>query len=95
MLRNIIFLLFIPFTAVILYLASFVGDLVDGHVARKFNQSSEFGGMLDMITDRCSTLGLLFSLSSEYRQPVMGHGGGLWALVRIVRLMSKLAHIVR
>ena len=63
---------------------SFVGDLVDGHAARKFNQSSEFGGMLDMITDRCSTLGLLFALSCEYRQTVQGHGGGFFSLVRFV-----------
>lgn len=71
--------------AAILYLLSFVGDLIDGYVARKFNQSSEYGGMLDMITDRCSTLGLLFVLSCEYRQHLHGHGGGLLSLVRIIR----------
>lgn len=34
--------------------------------ARRFNQCSNFGGLLDMITDRCSTLGLLFILYGEY-----------------------------
>mmetsp|Transcript_11394 Transcript_11394/g.15784 ORF Transcript_11394/g.15784 Transcript_11394/m.15784 type:complete len:226 (-) Transcript_11394:74-751(-) len=52
--------------AMCLYLMSFVGDLFDGMAARKLNQSSTFGGLLDMITDRCSTAGLLFVLSGEY-----------------------------
>jgi len=46
--------------------ASFVGDLFDGMAARKFNQCSTFGGLLDMVTDRCSTAGLLCVLSREY-----------------------------
>jgi CDP-diacylglycerol--inositol 3-phosphatidyltransferase len=54
--------------AIILYLASFVGDLFDGLVARKLNQCSQFGGLLDMITDRLSTLGLLFVLSFDYQK---------------------------
>jgi len=52
--------------AIGLYLASFVGDLVDGIAARKLQQTSSFGGVLDMVTDRCSTLGLLFILAGEY-----------------------------
>ena len=43
--------------AIALYVGSFVGDLFDGLVARKLNQTSTFGGLLDMVTDRCSTLG--------------------------------------
>ena len=50
---------------IILYLLSFIGDLFDGMAARKFNQTSKFGGLLDMVTDRCATLGLLFVLSHE------------------------------
>ena len=49
-----------------LYVLSFVGDLFDGMAARKFHQTSKFGGLLDMVTDRCATLGLLFILSGEY-----------------------------
>ena len=52
--------------AILLYLSSFIGDLFDGLVARKYDQCSEFGGMLDMVTDRCATLGLLFILYGEY-----------------------------
>ena len=48
--------------AMLLYVMSFAGDLFDGIVARKLNQTSTFGGLLDMITDRCSTLGLLYVL---------------------------------
>ena len=52
--------------AISLYVFSFVGDLFDGLAARKFDQCSLFGGLLDMVTDRCSTAGLLCVLSHEY-----------------------------
>jgi len=52
--------------AIAFYLASFVGDLFDGMAARKFDQCSSFGGLIDMVTDRCSTAGLLCVLSREY-----------------------------
>lgn len=42
-----------------LYLTAFGGDVVDGWFARRFNQTSIFGGVLDMVTDRVSTCGLL------------------------------------
>ena len=61
--------------AIILYVSSFVGDLFDGMAARKFNQCSEFGGMLDMVTDRCATLGLFFILSGEYGAINQEHSG--------------------
>jgi CDP-diacylglycerol--inositol 3-phosphatidyltransferase len=51
---------------ILLYLLNFVGDLFDGWAARKFNQCSSFGGVLDMVTDRCSTAGLLFLLAGEF-----------------------------
>eukprot|EP00536_Pseudo-nitzschia_multiseries_P009198 jgi/Psemu1/200187/e_gw1.252.4.1 len=56
--------------AIVLYLASFVGDLFDGMVARRLGQTSEFGGLLDMVTDRCSTLGLLFVLAIDYEEVI-------------------------
>ncbi|KAL7573702.1 hypothetical protein ACA910_007743 [Epithemia clementina (nom. ined.)] len=49
-----------------LYLSSFVGDLFDGWAARYWNQTSSFGAVLDMVTDRCATLGLLMILAMEY-----------------------------
>ena len=42
--------------AIFFYGFAFFGDVVDGHVARAFNQSSEFGGILDMVTDRLMLL---------------------------------------
>lgn len=50
----------------VLYLSSFIGDLFDGMVARKYNQTSTFGGLMDMVTDRCSTTGLLCVLIREF-----------------------------
>lgn len=52
--------------SIALYLSSFVGDLFDGWAARQLDQCSAFGGVLDMMTDRCSTAGLLFILAKEY-----------------------------
>ncbi|XP_076915729.1 putative CDP-diacylglycerol--inositol 3-phosphatidyltransferase 2 [Bidens hawaiensis] len=51
----------------ILYFISFVCDALDGWFARKFNQVSTFGAVLDMVTDRISTACLLFILSQVYR----------------------------
>jgi len=39
----------------IAYATSAVLDMADGHAARKFNQCTKFGAVLDMITDRAST----------------------------------------
>jgi len=50
-----------------LYFFSFVLDGVDGWFARKFNQASTFGAVLDMVTDRVSTACLLALLSQCYR----------------------------
>ncbi|MCL7034261.1 hypothetical protein MKW94_014833 [Papaver nudicaule] len=53
----------------ILYFISFVCDGLDGWLARKFNQVSTFGAVLDMVTDRVSTACLLVVLSQCYRRP--------------------------
>ncbi|KAK7312262.1 hypothetical protein VNO77_36012 [Canavalia gladiata] len=50
-----------------LYFLSFVCDAVDGWCARKFNQVSTFGAVLDMVTDRISTACLLVVLSQVYK----------------------------
>lgn len=46
------------------YTTSALLDAVDGHVARMLNQSSVFGAVLDMVTDRASTASLLTLLAS-------------------------------
>lgn len=59
--------------AISLYLGSFVGDLFDGMAARRFQQTSVYGGLLDMVTDRCSTAGLLYILDGEYSRYYYEH----------------------
>ena len=80
------FMIFHPhrwFLALWLYIASFVGDLFDGLAARKFDQCSTYGGLLDMVTDRCATAGLLFVLAGEYDVALVGstYAAGLYRLV--------------
>ena len=59
---------------VVLYMASFVGDLFDGWAARKLDQTSSYGSVLDMVTDRCATMGFLFILALEFsHSPVKGN----------------------
>ncbi|XP_058128971.1 CDP-diacylglycerol--inositol 3-phosphatidyltransferase isoform X2 [Anopheles ziemanni] len=48
------------------YIISVLLDALDGHAARHFNQSTKFGAMLDQLTDRCGTCGLLVTLSYFY-----------------------------
>ena len=50
------------------YFTSQFLDMFDGMAARKFNQSTKFGAMLDMVTDRCSTIGLMLILSHKLPQ---------------------------
>ncbi|KYR00594.1 hypothetical protein DLAC_02613 [Tieghemostelium lacteum] len=50
----------------VFYALSALLDMADGHAARYFNQCSQFGALLDMITDRCSTIALIVVLSHFY-----------------------------
>ncbi|KKZ66994.1 CDP-diacylglycerol-inositol 3-phosphatidyltransferase [[Emmonsia] crescens] len=55
-----------PRTCSILYSVSCLLDALDGVAARHFNQSTTFGAVLDMVTDRCTTACLLVFLSSAW-----------------------------
>ena len=44
-----------PVAAGICYFLSGFLDHFDGHAARKYNQCSQFGATLDMVTDRVAT----------------------------------------
>ncbi|KAM4530918.1 CDP-diacylglycerol--inositol 3-phosphatidyltransferase [Odontesthes bonariensis] len=55
-----------PWPAVFCYLLSALLDAFDGHAARALNQSTKFGAMMDMLTDRCATMCLLVNLSLIY-----------------------------
>ncbi|KIJ44018.1 hypothetical protein M422DRAFT_228628 [Sphaerobolus stellatus SS14] len=55
-----------PRYCTILYGVSCLLDALDGHAARALGQTSKFGAVLDMVTDRCTTSCLLCFLSSAY-----------------------------
>lgn len=52
--------------ATVCYVVSALLDAVDGHAARYFNQGTKFGAMLDQLTDRCGTMGLVAVLAHLY-----------------------------
>ena len=55
-----------PRTCSFLYSVSCLLDAFDGYAARYFNQSTTFGAVLDMVTDRCTTSCLLVFLASAF-----------------------------
>jgi len=63
-------------------------DAVDGHAARFFNQSTTYGAVLDMVTDRCSTAALLVVLSRMYPQFT-----NLFSALIALDLTSHYAHL--
>jgi phosphatidylglycerophosphate synthase len=52
--------------ALALYIAAAVMDLIDGWLARRFNQASEFGAQLDAIVDNLFSLAILGFLALAY-----------------------------
>jgi CDP-diacylglycerol--inositol 3-phosphatidyltransferase len=55
-----------PRTCTLLYSISCLLDALDGMAARRFEQSTKFGAVLDMVTDRCTTACLLVFLASAW-----------------------------
>lgn len=55
-----------PRTCSGLYSVSCLLDALDGYAARYFEQSTRFGAVLDMVTDRCTTACLLVFLGSAF-----------------------------
>uniref|UniRef100_A0A0R3S3X9 CDP-diacylglycerol--inositol 3-phosphatidyltransferase n=1 Tax=Elaeophora elaphi TaxID=1147741 RepID=A0A0R3S3X9_9BILA len=55
-----------PWRAALCYILSAASDAVDGYVARLYNQSSRFGAMLDMLTDRCALMALVMCCGCFY-----------------------------
>ena len=49
-----------------LYVVSCLLDALDGYAARKFNQGTKFGAVLDMVTDRCTTTCLMVFLATAF-----------------------------
>lgn len=55
-----------PRTCCLLYSISCLLDALDGLAARAYQQSTKFGAVLDMVTDRCTTACLLVFLASAF-----------------------------
>ncbi|KCZ76869.1 hypothetical protein H311_01683 [Anncaliia algerae PRA109] len=58
-LRLVLLILFIHYKNIIYYILSSSMDFLDGHAARKFNQCTFLGTILDMTIDRASNLVIL------------------------------------
>jgi CDP-diacylglycerol--inositol 3-phosphatidyltransferase len=63
-------------------------DALDGHAARHFNQTSRFGAVLDMVTDRCTTSSLICFLCVLYPDYVF-----LFQLLVSLDLASHYMHM--
>ncbi|KAL7416129.1 CDP-alcohol phosphatidyltransferase-domain-containing protein [Mrakia frigida] len=55
-----------PKVCTALYFTSSILDVADGKAARALGQTSKFGAVLDMVTDRCATACLLTFLAMAY-----------------------------
>lgn len=70
-----------------LYLTSCLLDAVDGFLARLLNQSSLLGAMLDMLTDRVSTMCLVMNLGILYSNSFQ-----IFQLLLIIDIVSHWLH---
>ncbi|VUZ48451.1 unnamed protein product [Hymenolepis diminuta] len=77
-----------PIRAIVAYFLSALLDAVDGHAARLLNQSTKFGAMLDMLSDRCTTMCLLFVLGTFYPRYLL-----LFQLSAAIDIASHWLHV--
>lgn len=54
---------FCPAFSTFLYLFNIFLDYLDGILARRLNQCSKFGALLDVITDKVGTASLIFKIT--------------------------------
>lgn len=73
----------------VFYSLSQILDMFDGMAARAFKQSTNFGAMLDMVTDRCSSTGLMLVVSHRYPQYVLWCHAFIW-----IDICSHWAHML-
>lgn len=84
-----------PTWALILLIASWVTDLLDGFIARTFNQRSKLGSYLDPIADKIVTASLFIFLTIHDRIPlwiasiVVGRDVVIFAGLLVVFLPQK------
>lgn len=77
-----------PVATLIFYGISGFLDAFDGYAARKFNQGTRFGAVLDMVTDRCATSSLIVYLGVLYPQYTV-----FWQILVSLDLSSHYMHM--
>lgn len=70
------------------YCVSCLLDAADGHAARALNQTSKFGAVLDMVTDRCVKMPLRVFASIQLRLDVQHPVSFATCLPCILRMQS-------
>lgn len=70
-LLSLYFMKWHPKYCTFLYCLSCLLDALDGQAARRLNQTSQFGAILDMVTDRCTTSSLICYLCVAYPKYVV------------------------
>lgn len=70
-LLSLIYMKWHPKYCTILYCMSCLLDALDGAAARRLEQTSQFGAILDMVTDRCTTSALICFLCVSYPKYVV------------------------
>lgn len=63
-------------------------DAFDGYAARKYNQGTRFGAVLDMVTDRCATSSLIVYIGVLYPQYTV-----MWQILVSLDLASHYMHM--
>lgn len=77
-----------PKWTLLLYGISGFLDAFDGYAARKFNQGTSFGAVLDMVTDRCATTSLICYLCVIYPNFCL-----MWQMLVSLDLASHYMHM--
>lgn len=81
-----VLLLFIPSTwayvaAIVLSIIAFAMDGLDGYIARKFNESSDLGAMLDIMGDRIVEMSYWIAFSTL---------GWLWVIFPLICVTQRI-----
>lgn len=87
-LLSLFFMRWHPKYCTVLYCLSCLLDALDGAAARRLGQTSHFGGVLDMVTDRCTTSSLICYLCITYPRYVV-----LFQLLVSLDLASHYMHM--
>lgn len=77
-----------PYYTLVLYGILGFLDAFDGYAARKFNQGTKFGAVLDMVTDRCATSSLICYLCVIYPDYFL-----IWQFLVSLDLASHYMHM--